>query len=26
MWGSPNLLFEQPLREGHYLAYPVRIR
>jgi hypothetical protein len=26
MWGSADLVFEEPLREGHYLAYPVRLR
>jgi hypothetical protein len=26
MWGHPDLVFEEPLREGHYLAYPVRVR
>jgi hypothetical protein len=26
MWGNPDLVFEEPLSEGHYLAYPVRIR
>jgi hypothetical protein len=26
MWGNPELVFEEPLREGHYLAYPVRLR
>ncbi|MGH6901987.1 MAG: hypothetical protein ACREIR_04540 [Geminicoccaceae bacterium] len=26
MWGNDDLIFEEPLREGHYLAYPVRIR
>ena len=26
MWGHPDLVFEEPLREGHYLAYPVRLR
>jgi hypothetical protein len=26
MWGNPDLVFEEPLREGHYLAYPVRLR
>jgi Dolichyl-phosphate-mannose-protein mannosyltransferase len=26
MWGNRDLLFEEPLREGHYLAYPVRVR
>jgi hypothetical protein len=26
MWGNPDLVFEEPLREGHYLAYPVEIR
>jgi hypothetical protein len=26
MWGNRELIFEEPLREGHYLAYPVRIR
>ena len=26
MWDNPDLIFGDPLREGHYLAYPVRIR
>jgi hypothetical protein len=26
MWGNPDLVFDEPLREGHYLAYPVRVR
>ncbi|MGH6904193.1 MAG: hypothetical protein ACREIR_15775 [Geminicoccaceae bacterium] len=26
MWGNRDLIFEEPLREGHYLAYPVRVR
>ena len=26
MWGNRDLVFEEPLREGHYLAYPVRLR
>ena len=26
MWGNRDLVFEEPLREGHYLAYPVRVR
>jgi hypothetical protein len=26
MWDNPALVFDKPLREGHYLAYPVRIR
>jgi hypothetical protein len=26
MWGNPGLVFDEPLREGHYFAYPVRVR
>lgn len=26
MWDNPDLVFEEPLREGHYLAYPVKVR